>query len=462
MAESNDKKAVKSGIWYILANFATRGIGFLTMPIFVRLMTQDEIGQFVNFTTWIGLLLPVFTLGLDSSVPVAAFDYKKKTGEYITSMLVLGSAVTVGSYLLNLIFGTTVKGVLKFDSLQLNIMFLYMLTSPALQMLQIKSRLDYKYKLSAVLSLLSVGVSTLSALLAVILFENKLQARILGIYLPTIALNTGIYFYFITRSRTVKKEYWKYGVRISLPLVLHTVAGSALNSFDKIMINSMVGDSETAMYSVAYTCGTVVQMLWYSINQAWAPWAYEQMDKNNVEKLKKASRKYLFLFGLMVLTFLLFAPELLMIIGGSSYSPALNVIPPVMCGFVFLLVYSLYVNIEVREKKTVFVAVGTVIAALFNIGLNYIFIPKYGYIAAAYTTLAGYALLFLMHFFFVYRIRKSFWYDSRFNFLYLLVFAALPAVMPFVYKAAMLRYVIIAAIAVLAALLFHRRKTFLK
>ena len=448
MTESNDKKAVKSGIWYIIANFATRGIGFITMPIFVRLMTTDEIGQYINLTTWIALLMPVFTLSLNSAVPVAKYEYREKIDEFITSVLILGSLVTAVFYAVSLLFGSSVNDVLNFDSLQLHIMFLYILGAPALQMLQIKSRLDYQYKLSTVLSFVSAGGCTLIALVAVIFASNKLQGRILGLYIPMIILNLGIYIYFLIKSTVIRMKYWKYGLIISLPLVFHALAGSLLNSFDRIMINSMVGNSATALYSIAYTCATVVDILWYSLNQAWAPWAYEQMDKKEGEKLKKASKIYLFLFGLIVVGFMLIAPELLWFVGGEAYITALSVIPPVMCGFVFQLVYSLYVNIETLAKKTGYVAIGTITAAAINIGLNYIFIPIFGYIAAAYTTLAGYMVLFLMHFYFVNKIKKAYWYDSKYNILYLLVFVLLPIIMELLYNELFLRYGLMLAITV--------------
>ena len=462
MSESSDKKAIRSGIWYVLASFITRGIGFLTMPIFVRLMTKEEIGQFVNFSTWLTVLTPVMTLNMDSSVTTAKFEFKEKLNDHITSVLVLGTLITSGFYLIFLIFGDTAKSLLNINSLQLNVMFIFMMTAPALNIFQVKNRLEYKYKLSTALSLTSIGIGTALSIAAVLNSDNKVTGRILGLYIPSIVLNVIVYIYLISKSRTVKKQYLKYGLMISLPLAFHTVAGSILNSFDKIMINSMVGNNETAMYSIAYSCGTVIQLLWYSLNQAWAPWAFEQMDKNEGNKLKKASKVYMLLFGLIVVTAILAAPELLLIIGGKDYAPALSVIPPVMCGFVFQLVYSLYVNIETLEKKTGYVAVGTIIAALFNILLNYIFIPIFGYTAASYTTLAGYAVLFLIHFFFVHHLGKTGWYDTVFNFRFLSFFAIVPFLMSWIYKLTVVRYIIIVCITVLLLAAVYRHKDEIK
>ena len=54
------------------------------------------------------------------------------------------------------------------------------------------------------------------------------------------------------------------------------------------------------------------------------------------------------------------------------------------------------------------------IAAAVNLLLNALMIPKFGYLAAAYTTLAGLLVLLLLHMFLVRRIGLGSIYDNRF------------------------------------------------
>ena len=44
MITTNNVKALKSGIWYTAANFIMKGIGFITMPIFTRLLSHEDFG----------------------------------------------------------------------------------------------------------------------------------------------------------------------------------------------------------------------------------------------------------------------------------------------------------------------------------------------------------------------------------------------------------------------------------
>jgi O-antigen/teichoic acid export membrane protein len=72
------------------------------------------------------------------------------------------------------------------------------------------------------------------------------------------------------------------------------------------------------------------------------------------------------------------------------------VVPAVATGGFLLFLSSFSVQLLLYQKRTAWIALGTVVAAAANIVLNRIFIPKYGYEAAAWTTVASYAVLFLV------------------------------------------------------------------
>lgn len=94
---------------------------------------------------------------------------------------------------------------------------------------------------------------------------------------------------------------------------------------------------------------------------------------------------------------ILFAPELLIIIASKEYREAVYVIPPVAMSTLFTFMYNIFANIEFFYEEKRFVSIGSIIAAIFNIILNAIFIPRYGYYAAAYTTLVCYIIYGFSH-----------------------------------------------------------------
>lgn len=448
------KLALKSGIWYTVSNFVSKGAVFITMPIFTRLMTQQEFGLFSNFSSWLSILSVVTTLELFTSLSLAKYDFNNNIDDYISSNLLLGTCITGVFYGLGLCFKRYLLDFLSFSELEFHILFIYFLVCPAIEMFQIKSRIYYKYKSSVIISLISVIASTLTSLLLVIILDNKYLGRYIGYICPLIALNIIIYVSFLIKGHKIKIKYWKYALIISFPLVWHTLAGTILNSSDRVMITQFINADATALYSVAHTCTAAVSLLWNSMNAAWSPWAYDQMETKNYSALKKASRPYILFFGILVIGFLLVAPELLWVFGGEGYLSAIKVIPPLMIAYVFQFVYSLYVNIEFYYKKQVLTALGTVFAAGLNIALNFIFIPRFGYVAAAYTTLIGYICLFFVHFIISVILKKSFFYDTKFNLIFLLGALLIMVGMTAIYSYSIIRYIIIGILFVVFIIIF--------
>lgn len=454
-----NNKVIKAGTWYTVSNFLIKGISFITLPIFARLLTKDELGQFSNITAWFNILAIITTFELYSSVSIARFDFKNELKKYISSNLVLGTAITSVFYIFCLIFHTIVEQILMIDFFTLNIMFIYLLVYPSIQMLQIEKQITHKYKTVVTISFLSSFLSTITSIILILIFKNRLCGRIVGHFIPLILISLLVYVWIIKDGVKITKRYSKYAIKVSLPLIVHLLAGYLLSSSDKIMITKMVSSEANALYSVAYNVSLLVSLLWTSLNNAWSPWAYKQMDEKRYDKLKKYSKPYFLGFLVVVYVAMLITPELLLFMGGRGYMEAKYVMPPVMVGYVFQFVYSLYVNIEFYHKKQKNIAIGTTLACIINIILNYIFIPKYGYIAAAYTTLVGYIVLYIVHYRFVRKLGVTGWYDNKF-FLKLLFISLIYMFMcNYLYTLSIVRYFVIGVcVFSLLVLVIFRRK----
>ena len=147
MKKNNENsKVLKSGIWYTISNFIVKGIAFITMPIFTRIMSTDDVGMFSNLIAWFNILAIIATFELYSSVSIARFDYKNDLNKYISSNLFFGSLITLIFYIIVLVFYDFFTKLMMIDFKTLNIMFIYLLVYPAIQMFQIKNQIKYNYK----------------------------------------------------------------------------------------------------------------------------------------------------------------------------------------------------------------------------------------------------------------------------------------------------------------------------
>ena len=456
------KDTIKASLWYLISNIVLKGLGFLTVPIFSRMLSKEEFGYYNNFVAWLSILTIVATLSLSTSLIRARFDFKDDMDSYVSSNLILGSLSVLAFFLVFLFNQSLVEKTFSLDFPYVVIMFLSILFLPAYNMFQQLQRFEYKYKLVVVITM---GVSIGSVLLSLGLMrkmENSLTARIIGAQFPFFAVSLILYAYFLIKSRRIKLKYWKYSLAICLPFLLHLLAGNVLNSVDRVMITNMCGAESTALYGMAYNIAMVVNVLWDSLNTAYTPWLGEQLNAQNYEGIRKYSYGYILFFSACLIGVMLIAPEALYILGGKPYIEAKYVIPPVMLGYLFVFLYSMYVNIEQFEKKTGGMAVATGAAALLNLGLNYIFIQVFGYLAAAYTTLFGYAFLFVFHYLLVRKMGFHKVYDTKFILFVSLAVTVTAVLILISYQFNPIRYIVLFAyILVMGILGFKKRKEIL-
>ena len=437
---NHDIKALKSGVWYTISDFLTKSIGMITTPIFTRMLNHEEFGLYNNFTSWLAIITIIVTLNLQSTFISARYDYEDKFDEYIYSTLCLSSVSCLIWIIIFNLFQKYATELLGMEQTYINCMMVYLLLLPAVSMFQARERYRFEYKVSVLIScVITIGTSLLSVVL-VLKMSDRLKGRILGSIIPTIFLGILIYIIIMKKGRYPKIQYWKYALPISLPFIPHLLSLTALNSLDRIMITDICGPESNALYSLAYTCSSVVTVLLTSLNTAFAPWLGEKLHENLFDEICSFSKKYISVFLFLAVGIMLVSPEIMMIMGGKSYMEAEYVMPPVMLGCVCQFIYTMYVNVEQFKKKTIGMALASVSAAAINYGLNALFIPKYGYIAAAYTTLISFLWLLIAHMFLVWRLGLSKTYPNKFFILAVGVAALITLGVNILYSYTIIRY----------------------
>ncbi len=95
----------------------------------------------------------------------------------------------------------------------------------------------------------------------------------------------------------------------------------------------------------------------------------------------------------MAFIMILLAPEIVRIMATQEYYEAVYIMPPIAMGVVLTAVSNMYSNILIFLKKTKVIMLASGAASAVNVVLNFVFIPKFGYQAAAYTTLVAYIVM---------------------------------------------------------------------
>jgi O-antigen/teichoic acid export membrane protein len=394
------KKAVKAGIGYTIGNILVKGINFLTLPLFSRIMTQEQFGVYNVFLSYDSILFVVVGLALHSSVRSAHYEFRGKTDEYVSSISLIYLLNTAFFLLVVFFFGNYLSGWMGYSKTLLYLLVLFSFGGAMLSLYNNRLSLDYSYKKYMCVSLVnSLGNVSLSLLLIFTTFQkNRDIGRILGatltLFVIAVVLLISMYRKALPRYN---KEYWRFGLKYSLPIVPHGISQVILSQFDRIMIKSMVGDAEAGIFSLAANIQLILTVISDSVFTAWSTWFYEEIDQNHTKAIQKRATQITVLFTILAVGLIALSPEIIFILGGTRYELGKYVAIPMVLDAYALFLYGIIVPSEYYTKKTQYIMFGTIAAAAINIAANLFFIGKFGFLAAAYCTLFAYICYLLFH-----------------------------------------------------------------
>ena len=394
------KEATKAGKWYTIGNILLKGCIFFSLPIFTRILSTSDFGIYNTYMAYEGIITAILGLGLYGTVKNAKLDYKEKFDEYLSSVLSLSMIfLAIILVIINCTYNLY-NELLGFDRVIVNCLVLQSFGSYLIYFYGAKLNIEFRYKSYLIISFFNtVGNIGISIFLIKFVFPNaRYLGRIIGSALPLIIVGIIISISIILKGKKfISKKYWIYALAIGLPLVPHVISQSLLSQFDRIMITNIVGESESGIYSYICTICTILYVVSSSFDNAWSPWVYMMLKDNKNENIKKASKEYIAFFAILTLGFICVMPEITKIIASKEYWDGIDLLVPISLSNYFTFLYMMPVNIEYYNKKTKYISLGTISAALLNFGLNFLVIGVFGYRAAAYTTLFSYILLFVFH-----------------------------------------------------------------
>lgn len=393
-------KNIKAGFWYTASNILNKAIGFLTMPIFTRLLIPEEYGIVNTYLAWVGVIGIVIGLFLYSSVMTAVKDYKDNIDDYMSSVLFLSfiSFICIGS----LIFSSVIFFHVNVPILIVVFAILQAYSEFILTFYCQKLIMDEKYKLYSVLNsaipIFNVIISLM--LIFTVMNNDRSMARIFSAFFVEAVEAIVIACIILCKSRKVINiEYWKYALKYSLPLIVHGGALYILAQSDRLMITHFVGSEQTGIYSLVYNFGMIAQMVATSLNNIWMPFFATNVCNASNKEIDKKAKLFTNLFAIITVIILLISPEAIKIMASSKYWSGIPMLIPITLSAFVMFIYSFYANTERYYKKTVIVSVCTLIGAAVNVVLNFYFIPLYGSLAAAYSTLIAYFVSAVIHYF---------------------------------------------------------------
>lgn len=453
----------KASIWFLICSFLQKGISVITTPIFTRLLTTGEYGQYNVFNSWYGIVSIIVSLYLWAGVyQQGLIKFDKERNVFSSSLQGLTFLLVCCWTVIYLLSHNFWNNLFHLTTVQMLAMLCMVWTTSVFNFWSTEQRVYYKYK---ALVFVTLAVSLGKPLLGIFLVthaRDKVTARILGLALVELI---GYSWCFVVQMRAGKKffsaKFWKYAVGFNLPLVPHYLSQVVLNNSDRIMINSMVGDSAAGIYSLAYSVAMVMTLFNTALIQTLTPWMYQKIKDKQIQDLAPIAYLSLGIVAAVNLLLIMFAPEAVRIFAPASYYEAIYCIPPVAMGVLFLYSYDLFAKFAFYYEKTTLIMMASIGGAILNIILNYFGIKMFGYVAAAYTTLICYMFYVIFHYLLMTKICNKYLdgvkpYNTKFLLAFAGVFLACGFAMLFTYDHPIIRYSII-AISIIVMVIERKR-----
>lgn len=232
--------------------------------------------------------------------------------------------------------------------------------------------------------------------LAIYLVSTSNEAYLIDAYLwsfASLAVISFIIIYKLILKSNLKDKVTNLSYRNiflkSYPMAISAIAYFLMQSIDILLLAKYSTFDDVAYYSVAVKLSTISTLALLSINIIAGPKIAEFYSSKSIDKLRrllKNSNRLILVLTLPVLIILSFFSKWILGLFGENYIIAQNALLILLAGqfFNFLLgPLGVYMNMTGKQNKLQRILL---LGLLINIVLNIIYIPKYGMIGAAIST----------------------------------------------------------------------------
>lgn len=193
----------------------------------------------------------------------------------------------------------------------------------------------------------------------------------------------------------------------SFPLLILGAAGLMNQTIDKILFpflydNKALADEQLGIYGANYKIAIVMVMFTQAFRFAYEPFIFAKSKGESVEQRKKSysdAMKYFIIFSLFIFLGVMFYLDIIKHFIGSGYTEGIKVVPIVMLAELF---FGVFFNLSLWYKltdKTIWGTWFSLMGLAVTVVGNVLFVPRYGYIACAWSAFASYGFMMVISYF---------------------------------------------------------------
>lgn len=380
-----------------------KALGIISVPIYTHLISPKEYGLYSIILSYVAIATFLFSLNVHTSISRFFYEKDIDIGRFLSTTLILTVTILFISFsILFLIDDLFLNSLFGFEFSRYKIYFSLLVISSIifsiyLQILIPQSKgKEYSFL---------VVIQAYLKFILVVIFLYFIESTTLRFLQAVLLADVFISCYIAWKLKTYVKFRFnksdaKYILSYSVFLIPYMLSSVILAQIDRVMIGNIIGESATGIYSIAYSFGSIPLMMFAALSNAWMPKYFSNMNDKNYVTLDKDVYQIVLLLMIGSIVFSAYIGFFLQLILSEEYSSSINYIPLIGLSMFFAIMWNIWGRGIGYAKKTIWTSIAGIISALINVGLNYLWIPKYGLDGAVYATYISYLSMALLGYIF--------------------------------------------------------------
>ncbi|MBO7489674.1 MAG: polysaccharide biosynthesis C-terminal domain-containing protein [Bacteroidales bacterium] len=421
MSSTNSlKKLFSDSMIYGLSSIVGRFLNYLLVPLYTyTLVSSGNYGVVTNLYAYTALFLVLLTFGMETTFFYFANNNKERYETVFSTALYMVGGVALLFLIVIYAFIGPIAGaagyadhpeyvrimatIVAFDAFQA-ILFAF---------LRFKGR-AWKFAFLKLLFIFcNIGINLFVFLAAPKLAVShpdmmgwyNADRQVYYIFLTNLICTLPITLAFLPELRLMKHcvdwSLVRQMLRYTWPLLLLGLAGILNQVADKICYRFIIpgpeGDAQLGIYGACVKIAMIMAMITQAFRYAYEPFVFSEGKES--KESQALVMKYFVMFTLLAFLAVVGYMDILRNIISERYWEGLRVVPIVMMAEIFM---GIYFNLSFWYKliaKTWWGAILSGIGCAVLLAVNFIFVPRYGYIACAWGGFCGYGVCMLLSYF---------------------------------------------------------------
>ncbi len=412
---------------YLLGSIASAIASIILLPVYTRFLSRADYGILEIIDSARSLLIIILLAGF---VPATAKFYKETDSED-TRKAIIGTALwfifcssliwAIGLFFFNDFLARELLGGIKLVSyINLGIVLLFIQVIFTTDQNYLNMQKKSKFFLAISVSKLCINIG--ANLYFIVILRLGAKGMLYGELLSTGVVGTFLTAYVIKKNGLpFRFDLFGRLLKFGSPFILNSFSSALTHRADRYLIQKFTSLSDVGIYGLGYRFPDMMNfLLLASFGRIWyASSMYDIAKQQDYQRnIAKVATYVITVYALCQYMLIVMSPTVLRVLAAPEYFEAWKVFQVVGLGFCFYSIHPFFTMGAFIKNKTWYLPISHLLPAFINITLNWYFLPRFGYMAAAWNSVISYfAYSFLNFLLFrkVYPIRFEF---RRLGFLF--------------------------------------------